>query len=101
MKMASQPKSKKSDPTPKLTPQRKALLLAVTYDQLGLDMPWVITQLKHLARTPSFAGQVRFNAIKQLERLRREALDALERYTPMPTAPAHHPERIGRKYPPA
>ena len=89
----------KSQPPPRLSPQRKALLLAITYDQLGLDMLWTITQLKHLARTPSFAGQVRFNAIKQLEKFRREALDALEGHTPMPATPARQPEPIGRKYP--
>ncbi len=95
------PKSKKkSDPTPELTPKRRALLLSVAFDELGIDILWTVTQLKQMARTPSFAPQVRMSAVKQLERLRSEALDALEGYAPAPAATTRcRDRRIGRKYP--
>ncbi len=91
---------KKPDATPKLTPTRRALLLSLSFDELGIDMLWVVTQLKQMARTPAFAPQVRMAAVKQLEQLRREALDALEGYVPTPAATTRRRERrIGRKYP--
>ncbi len=97
------PKSKKQpDPSPKLTPTRRALLLSLSFDELGIDMLWTITQLEQMARTPTFAPQVRFAAVRELEKLRREALDVLEAHVPMPAATTRRRERrIGRKYPAA
>ncbi len=93
-------KSKKSDPTPELTPKRRAVLLSVDFDELGIDMLWTVTQLKQMARTPAFAPRVRLAAVQELEQLRREALDSLENYVPRPAATASRPERrIGRKFP--
>ena len=99
----TKPKSKKkSDPTPELTPKRRAILLAVAFNELGIDISWTVGQLKQLAQTPTFAPQVRLAAIKQLQKLRREALGTLEGYAPASAATARRRERrIGRKSPPA
>ncbi len=96
-------KSKKQpDAPPGLTPKQKALLLSVAFDELGIDILWTVAQLKQLAQTPTFAPQVRLAAVKQLQRLRREALDTLKGYAPARAATTRRRDRrIGRKYPAA
>ena len=91
---------KKPDSTPELTPKRKALLLSMAFDELGIDALWTSTQLMQMARETTFASRTRLAAVQELEKLRREALRELSGYMPASAATTRRRERrVGRKYP--